>query len=78
MKAKTTTITLTAHEIEIIKMGLNHYSLQMMEYSKTWAKGNELGYEDIFHREVYDTERLWLRFFDAGEELKKEEETIEA
>lgn len=47
MKAKKTSLSLNAKELEVIARALNYYSLQQMKKSETWAKGT--GEKDGYH-----------------------------
>ena len=68
---KTTTISFTAEELQIVKDALNNYAVEMMEKSKTW--GVCWAGEDIYHVIASKTNRIWCRCYDAKLELMDEE-----
>lgn len=73
METKTTNLTFTAEELEVLSSALNNYGLELMKTSKTWGNIEmlmALGREDVWHQEARKTNVLWCRVFDAERELK--------
>ena len=76
MENKTTTLTLTASELENIYFALNSYSLKMMNRSKTYGNTDALiangGKEDYYADQAHKITRLQVRVGDELDRLESE------
>lgn len=74
MRNNTTTLRLTAEELEVIYFALNSYSLDLIHESKTWANARALlerGGEDVFHQAANEASRLLSLVYDKSQALKE-------